>query len=853
MPYLSPEQAGGKPLDARSDLYSLGAVLYEMVTGRPPFVAGSPAAVMLQHVAEPVPPPGQFVPTLPAPVQDVLQKALAKDPAARYPGARDLFRALAAAVRGEPPPPAAGQPPVGTPPLWLRPLAGAAEVVAPLIGRQAPLVREPPRDRRGLLATVLGLLGILLTAFQFISGAFDLVSRSIGRILLVLPYWIAALLCAGAGLSLYRAVRPRSATERKQAVAFFSVLVLVGAAWGGWTLYERMRPPDGIVIAIGDFEARSSRQVDFARRIYEQLNAEVGDPGARVILQRTFRSYADDAAARADGAENKASVVIWGWYDDAGVSPHVELLRIPSLSQESSVLSLFVSTASAATAGAARPGWSLRDVAHYVRRPVSMPDFDVFIKNGPQQMAYVSTMLLGLIYYANGDDDHALSFLDKAVADAPAGGADIIGQEVAFFQRSTVFYQQGRFDEARTDLEQALSIKPDFYEAHYNLGILYASTCDPAWQLDRAVAEAEAAIRLRPDNASAHQLLGDLYRQAGRYPEAVAELEAAARYDPAGAQIQQLLAGAYEAIGKTDLAQTARTRAIALLQAQASAVASGKQVSADPAGPHLDLGDAYLGAGKIDEALAEYQAAQRLAPSDPRISRGLGNAYYWQGKPADAEREYLRWVTLAPQDATGHLLLGMLYREEKKNDEALPELQKAADLAGCSTAEHMVLAGTYYDRGDYAQAVAEYQAVTRIDPHNADGFYLLGVTQLLQAENSATASAGFATPQASPQIGEAAQALETAVSLRPDFAQAYFALGSAYSDQGQYERAAVAWESAVRYDPAGGQLLRVRSGRLLASRALGRCRSGLSEGAGPARGCHHACVPGRGLCEAGQR
>src|SRR6185437_13525215 len=64
--YLSPEQAKGQPVDARSDLYSTGCLLFELLTGRPPFVGDSPVSVAYQHVGEMPPTPGSLVPGIPA-------------------------------------------------------------------------------------------------------------------------------------------------------------------------------------------------------------------------------------------------------------------------------------------------------------------------------------------------------------------------------------------------------------------------------------------------------------------------------------------------------------------------------------------------------------------------------------------------------------------------------------------------------------------------------------------------------------------------------------------------------------------------------------------------------------------
>ena len=90
--YLSPEQARGERVDARSDLYSTGCLLYELLTGRPPFSGDSAVAIAYQHVRENPVPPSQIDTELPRWADAIVLKAMAKSPSDRYQSAAEMLR-----------------------------------------------------------------------------------------------------------------------------------------------------------------------------------------------------------------------------------------------------------------------------------------------------------------------------------------------------------------------------------------------------------------------------------------------------------------------------------------------------------------------------------------------------------------------------------------------------------------------------------------------------------------------------------------------------------------------------------------------------------------------------------------
>jgi eukaryotic-like serine/threonine-protein kinase len=126
--YLSPEQALGEPATPRSDLYSLGIVLYEMLTGVVPYRADNPVAVCMKHVTEPLTPPRRLDPTIPEAVDALVVKMLAKDAADRPASASELLDDIEAVRKGAPP--TAPTPRTGTPRLGVRKTAAPVGATA---------------------------------------------------------------------------------------------------------------------------------------------------------------------------------------------------------------------------------------------------------------------------------------------------------------------------------------------------------------------------------------------------------------------------------------------------------------------------------------------------------------------------------------------------------------------------------------------------------------------------------------------------------------------------------------------------------------------------------------------------
>ena len=165
--YVSPEQARGEPVDHRSDIYSLGCVLYEMLTGRQPFEADNPIAVAYQHVHDAPVPPASLEPSVSPALESVVLRAMEKDPQARFPSAADMVSAL---DDGTVQLPAIGATsPMPLLPTTPAPVAGSTTTPTATLPRRTD---RPPSRRRIvpllIIVVVLALLGGL--AFALFGG-----------------------------------------------------------------------------------------------------------------------------------------------------------------------------------------------------------------------------------------------------------------------------------------------------------------------------------------------------------------------------------------------------------------------------------------------------------------------------------------------------------------------------------------------------------------------------------------------------------------------------------------------------------------------------------------------------------
>lgn len=169
--YLSPEQARGEVVDARSDLYSTGCVLFELLTDRPPFVGESPVSVAYQHVSETPPVPSDLDPSIPPAIDAIVAKALAKDREERYQTAAEFRNDVERAIAGLPMTSAAGMTAVLPMAPAAVPVTGATSMLpATDSAADAALLTDEPKKSNPWMWVAIAAVILLVGAGAVFAG-----------------------------------------------------------------------------------------------------------------------------------------------------------------------------------------------------------------------------------------------------------------------------------------------------------------------------------------------------------------------------------------------------------------------------------------------------------------------------------------------------------------------------------------------------------------------------------------------------------------------------------------------------------------------------------------------------------
>lgn len=684
--YMSPEQAQGLPnVGPPTDIYALGVVIYEMLTGRMPFKADTPLAMLVARLQQAPIPPRDFRSDLPLPVEDVIMRALARKPEARYPSAGELVTALKQAAgpgtgsMSSATPPVS--PPAGTPLPYVRTVPPS-----PPAGTAAPRPQAPPASPAyGVPAqpysppsgepTIHASSPAYGVAAQPQSPPSGLPTMNVPPGTLPPPPTAQAPAKAKKGGSLGLIIGGVAAV----------LLLLVGA-------FFLIRPSDGnerpqVTTALTQanqlFNQRGS--LDQAIEAYQNvlnLDKQNVEAHTRLALIYQFRDRYTDAensaraAIAADARAALAHAVLaeslhsQGRYDEAldaadeavaadpdhpaGYASRAVIKAARALDDaDAAMLSEAVDDAEAALEKAAGKENLLQALAHNARGVVYWYQYQF---SNDQSMV------------ARGGDE-----FNRAIG--------LQGQIAVFHSNLGYFYndqganalQRGNRQDAapllelaRQQFERAQEIDPAYGHAHAGLGWNLYHLEDYAG----AVAEFDKALELNPQDADAH--LGKSYALLAfsppDYDSAIATLEQAITITPYRPDL-------FARLGWTHMSKGFS------LPFGSSEQTSTYQRAEDRFREALDRNDRFVsaitGLGWAQSALGQYEQAldtlqQSLAIKDDQADAhfGVGWTYYNQGRFNDAEVSFRRAIEIAPNDGGNYYWLGLTLEQLGRVEEA---------------------------------------------------------------------------------------------------------------------------------------------------------------------------------------
>ncbi|HTA69377.1 MAG TPA: protein kinase [Bryobacteraceae bacterium] len=653
--YMSPEQALGKPLDQRTDLWSLGVVLYEMLTGRLPF-QGDTMPGMLMAVVNSPPTPLEDVP---AELQEIVYHALAKDPARRYQSASEMLADLEKLE-------------TGVDRAHTRTLAKSElkQYVESAAQSAFPLpVSAHATKRRWLVAVLLVpvlaamLLLILVTRQRIVATLFGPTEKHIA----VLPFSVIG---SSAGSDVLADGLMESLTGRLSNLELGNQSLWVVPA----SEVRRRKVADA-----------SAAQKEFGATLVVTGTVERTGSDIRLVV-----NLIDAKRMRQLGSEEVEDRT--GDFAMLQNSAIAKLARLMNVTVPSDMLR--------STGGAASPAaYELYLKALGLLRRYDKPGnldqalgaFEDAVKTDPRfALAYAG---LGEAYLVRYRTDQNPRWIDQA--SAACERAVQIDDQLApvYVTLGRIHNETGKTDLASQEFQHALQLDPRSADALLGLASVYEAQA----RLKDAEQTLVRAVALRPDYWDNLSKLGLFYYRQRRFEEAAVQLRKVVELTPDNSIAWLNLAAALRASGKL-------VEATSALQ---------KSIQISPSYPaHTNLGNVYYQQHRYADSAQQYEKAMAFNAKDYRVWINLANADTWLDKTNDALAAFRRAlplledaVKLHPQDPTIQSSLGIVYAKLQEPSQAIAHLETAVALAPTDGAVLARMAEAYESLGDRPKAL----------------------------------------------------------------------------------------------------------------------------------------------------
>jgi Flp pilus assembly protein TadD/serine/threonine protein kinase len=747
--YMSPEQALAKRVvvDHRTDIYSLGAALYELLLLEPAF-AGSDREELLRQIAFEEPrPPRKLNKAIPADLETIVLKALAKNPAERYGTAQEVADDLRRFLEHKP---IQAQRPTLLQRLrkWARrhrPLVAAAAVVvvaaAALLAAGLGWEAHEWASRREKTEQVVNEALKEAASWQErgqLPEALSAARRAEG-------------LAAGgtATESLRRSVRARVA-DLELLEKLENVRLEMAAVKDGHYDHERADALYGQTFRDAGLDVESLPARDSGERIGRStVAAELAAVLDHWALTRRIIRRADDpnwkhflrVARLADPDPWRTRVRVALAREDRQalleLAGSEEDFRLPP-----------------ATLCAVGNAFMLMDKGTNRQAEAFLRDAQ---RRHPNEF-WLNAQLWQ--FYSDSQPpqrEEAYHFAAVAVSLRP-------GSPGAHYNLGDALADKDRLDEAIAEFRHAIRLKMDYAEAHNNLGVALRYK----GQLDEAIAEFRNAIRLKKDYAEPHIYLGVALRDKGQLDQAIAEYRHAIRLKEDNAEAHNNLGVALRDKGQLDEAIAEFRNAIRLKKDNAEA--------------HNNLGIALGDKGQLKEAIAEHREAIRLKKDNAEAHNNLGVALRDKGQLDEAIAEFRNAIRLKKDYAEAHYNLGTALGDKGQLDDAIREYREAIRLKKDYAKAHNNLGVALGHNGQLDEAIAEFRETIRLKKDYAHAHYNLGNALRVKGD-----------------LDEAIAEHRKAIRFKKDYAAAHYSLGNALRVKGHLDEAIAEYRKAIRF------------------------------------------------------
>ncbi len=777
--YFSPEQAKGDPADARSDLYSLGAVFFEMLTNQLVFQAKNPAEMITKQLTSPPPNPKIYNPGIPPVLSNLVLRLLKKHPDERPQSAEDVIEVVN---------------------QWLDSKKLGARGISQVNLPPAPNLEDlnPPDPR------VVDRM-----ARDFETGGFvpqTLADEEKER---------------DAGYSRQVSPRRSSGPARREpdtpaGGSFARDYAPAGGSFDipsprepepDYHLESRRKPPQDFdktyqeVTRIPVPESPRSRKPP---EVNPTANpSPVASPdwieetgkGEWNRYQHVVDKIKRDEVAREQagtsetplscprcGAENSpgrrychecGNLITRDQFlsQKQGMAHHErgkELLRENNLSEAAQEFREAVKKHPRLTEAHMSLGRVLGDLGEY-------KDARAAYREAARQMPDNASphVLIADLYRLENRRDDAIYEYREAAKLAPS---DISIRN----QLALLFSQKGDLDRAIDEYQRILVVDPENLEAHRQLGYMFMAK----ERLDEAIREFEWVLTVDPQDEQIRNVLRTLYIKNGRLRNAEQTFHTMLEENPEDSKAMTALAEIYATQNRVDLALDQLNRAIRKDESNVDA--------------RKKLADIYLHHSRPDLAVSELEKAARFRPEDPDLHRNLGNIYLQNKKLDKALLHFEKTISLAPASAEMHHKLARLYTTKDYSELSINEYKKAVKLEPYNPQYREDLSMALYTQRRYDDAIKEMKKAATLDGTNVEYRKALGI---MFEENN--------------QLDEAEKQFKRVIQDNPQDPMAQGMLGRIYSKRGLLSMAVMQYKKALEANP-NSHLFHVYLGKALA-------------------------------------